>query len=374
MSGPPSMKGVPRLVQLDSSAAVKWDRYVNEHPDATVYHLSAWAAILKSSYRFEPLYLAVEGSRGEITGILPLTHRRGPLTGARANSLPVIRWAGPIGRSIEEERGLLDAACDFVRSGKASRLHVSSKKEGYDCILPDLGTQPSWPAWFVELPHEPDDFWERFTGRSKSLRRNVRKAQKSGVLVREASSGTDLRRFYHLYLKTMRKHREPPRTLRQLAVSQRLLGPPGVFKLFVAEQEGRMIGGAVFHFFRDTVDLLYNASDDGYLDVRPNHAIYWEVIRQATLRGLRFLDFGAARPGTSLAEFKRRWSAEPVPRFHYTYPDADATPAGPRNRTERAFSIRNEARRGDGALLSRAWDRTPLTLTRIGGTLLYRYL
>jgi CelD/BcsL family acetyltransferase involved in cellulose biosynthesis len=368
-------KSDPRLVQLDPTTAERWDRFVDQHPDSTAYHLSAWGEILQRSYRFEPMYLALEGPGGEISGILPLVYGRGPLSGARVVSLPArIQVAGPLGRSSDVEVALLGAACEIVRSGKASRLQLRSRREGYEHVLPDLAARRAWPTWRMELPSDPDAFWERFTGRSKSLRRNVRKAQRSGVSVREGSSSGDLRRFYRLYLKTMRKHRELPRSLRQLTVSKRLLGPPGVFKLFVAEYDGRVIAGGVFHFFRDTVELLYNASDDRYLDVRPNHAIYWDVIRIAIAAGFRFFDFGVAQPGSSLADFKRRWSAEPLARFYYSYPAPDAGSGTDRNRSEQALKIRRQLRRRDRTLLHHAWRRAPLALTRLGGVLVYRYL
>jgi hypothetical protein len=375
MAGTSSMKGDSRLVHLDAVAAKKWDRFVDQHPNATANHLSAWGEILKKSYRFEPVYLGLEGPGGEISGILPLVYKQGPVSGARVTSLPVVRWAGPLGRTTGEEAVLLDAACEFVRSGKASRLHVhGARTEGYDRLLHDLVARPAWPSWWVELPPEPDAFWERFKGRSGNVRRDVKKAQRSGVSVREGESSSDVRRFYHLYLKTMRKHGTLPRTLRQFIVSQRLLGPPGIFKLFVAEYEDRVIAGGVFHFFRDTVDLLYAASDDRYLDVRPNHAVYWEAIRFGIARGFRRVDLGAARPGSSLADFKRRWSAEPVPRFHYTYPAAHAGSRKGHNRTEQALRIRAQLGGGEGTALPRAWRRAPLVLTRLGGVFVYRYL
>jgi hypothetical protein len=373
MGTPPTTSGL-RQVHPGSIAAEKWDRFAQRHPEATVYHLSAWGEILRRSYRFEPVYLGLEGPGDELRGILPLVYGRGPLSGPRVSSLPVIRWAGPLGNAADDELALLDAACEPVRSGKAERLYVRSKKEGYDRMLPDLAARRLFPSWFVELPREPDAFWERFTGRSKSLRRNVNKAQRSGVTVREGRSDSDLRRFYHLYLKTMRKHRELPRTLGQLLVAHRLLGPPGVFKLFVAESDGRVIAGGVFHYFRDTVDLLYNASDDRYLDLRPNHALYWKVIQSAIADGVRSFDLGVARPTSSLAEFKRRWSAEPVPRFRYHYPDPDTRAKTGRHGTEHAMGIRAQISHDKSMLISRAWRRTPLALTRLGGVLVYRYL
>jgi len=48
-----------------------WDRFVEQHPHATVAHLAAWGSIFEGAYRHERVYLVAEES-GEIAGVLPL--------------------------------------------------------------------------------------------------------------------------------------------------------------------------------------------------------------------------------------------------------------------------------------------------------------
>jgi predicted N-acyltransferase len=353
----------PVVRELGSPPSESWDAYVRAHSDATVYHLAAWAEILRRAYGFKPRYLAVEGGDGGLAGVLPLVYRGGPISGPRLNSLPVVRWAGPLSRSPEADAAMLEAACERVRSGEARRFHFRSRRDGYERLLPELSVEHELPAWEIDLPPSLDDFRARFGKPSRGLLRNVTTAARSGVTVREGNTSRDLQRFYRLYLEAMRRHAEPPRRLRQLKIAQRLLAPSSTFRLFVAEHQDRTVAGGVFHFFRDCVDLLYNASDERHLDVRPNHALYWEVIRLAIEEGCRRFDFGAARPGSSLAEFKRRWSAEPVPRYRYTFPagthprERSAAPSGSRRSVARL-----------------AWSRSPLLVTRIGGAVTYRYL
>jgi hypothetical protein len=351
-------------LRLGDGAAREWDRFVAEHPDATVYHLSAWAEVLRAAYRFQPRYLTLRGADGSLEGVMPLVYRGGPLSGPRLNSLPLVRWAGPLARREEAEAALIEAACDLVRSGPARRLHLRSGKDRFHRLVPALSRELELPTWSVELPSGHDDLDARLRAASKSLLRNVRKADAAGVRVREGRSREDLRRFYRMYLRTMRAHRELPRSLRQLVAAQRLLGPRGVFKLFVAEYEDEPVAAGIFHFFGGTADLLYNASDDRFLDVRPNHALYREVMRSAVDGGFRRFDFGAARPGSSLAEFKRRWSAEPVSRYRYTFPRSSGEDAA----AEHGAPLRRNA------LLNRAWGRVPVPLTRLGGAVAYRYL
>jgi lipid II:glycine glycyltransferase (peptidoglycan interpeptide bridge formation enzyme) len=366
-----TVDSAPRDLKLIEAASVppeRWDQFVTQHPRGTAYHLSAWTEVLRRAYRFEPHGLAVVDESEQLAGVLPLVRASRPVSGSRLNSLPVARWGGPLADTEKAEGVLLRAACDLVNSGRAERLHVTSPQAGYERLHPGLSAAHAHPAWWVELPDDLDAFREGFKSRSRSLPRNVRRAEREGVTVREAHSRDDLRAFYRLYLIAMRGRRVLPRSFRQLAVAQHLLGPSGVFKLFVAELDGRIVAGAVFHVFRDTVDLLYNASDDRYLHARPNHALYWEVIRLAIESGAAIFDFGAGRSGSSLAEFKRRWGAEPVERWHYTYPARRTEDAA--RRVQRVRRVR----RGDSRRAAAIWKRAPLALTRLAGTVAYRYL
>jgi lipid II:glycine glycyltransferase (peptidoglycan interpeptide bridge formation enzyme) len=367
MSAPASAPE-PELVELGPAVTESWDRFVFEHPDGSVYHLSAWAEILRRAYRFEPRYLVLRDADDAIAGVMPLVSKTGPIAGSRLNSLPVVRWAGPLARTPAAEASLVRAACELVDDGDAQRLHIASPSSGLERWHPGLSAAEAYPTWSIDLPSDVEAFRERFRKHSKSLPRNVRRAEREGVTVREGRSPDDLRSFYRLYLETMRKRRSLPRSLRQLQVAQELLEPSGAFRLFVAELDGRIVAGGIFHFFRDTVDLLYNASDERYLQARPNHALHWEVIAIAIEQGMRIFDLGVGRPGKSLAEFKRRWGAEPVPRWEYTYPERQSAATG------KAIASTRRIRRGQSPLAARAWQRIPLSVTRVAGAIAYRYL
>jgi CelD/BcsL family acetyltransferase involved in cellulose biosynthesis len=350
-------------VEVDPAPGADWDEFVRDHPHGTAYHLAAWAEVLRSAYRFRPLYLTLKGPTGRLEGAMPLVYGNGLISGSRLVSLPLVRWAGPLARNSEGEAALLGKACELVNEGEAKRLHIVSARAGLNRLHPGFAVHETDPVWWLKLPSDLDTFRARFKERSKSLPRNVRKAEREGVSVRESESVADLRAFYRLYLRTMRQQRVPPRNLRQLLAARRLLEPAGVFKLFVAELDGRIVAGGIFHFFGRVVDLMYNASDYRYLHVRPNHALYWEVIRRAIESGMQMFDFGGAEPGTTLAEFKQRWGAEPVPRWKHDYPAREGRPT-----TAMARSM------GANRVFRAAWGRAPLALTRVTASIAYRYL
>lgn len=352
---------------IDPVTDSRWDALVERHPHATVYHLAAWSTILSRAYRFSPCHLAVEGEDGELLGVLPLMRKHGPVSGRRMRSLPAIEIGGPLAAGEAVERALLVAACERAHAGGFSML-MDSTRAGLDRGVEDLVEVSRPPTWVAQVPDGTGHVDDWLRARSSNLRRGVKRARSRGVAVRLSEAEVDLRAFYRLYLSTMRKHRSLPRSWRQLDLERRLLGPER-FKLFVAEADGAAVAAGVFHCFGDTLELLYNGSDDRALDLRPNHALYAEAVRWATANGVGRLDYGYAWPRTPLAGFKQQWGAEEEARHRY------ALAARPSSGNAAAGGTPGPgARSRTTALAEAGWGRAPLALTRAAGALAYRYL
>ncbi len=359
-----------RVISIDPVADSRWDRFVSDHPRADAYHLGAWAEILARAYRFEPAYLALEDQNRELLGVLPLMRTRGLITGRRLRTLPVVPPAGPLAADDEGVRALVHAACRLTdKWGTVWTLH--SRDAGHDEVCTELHPVPKFPTWVLELPPDVDELRRGWKKTSNNLFRSIRKADRAGVEVREGTSEGDLRAFYRLYVQTMRRRTTLPRPYAQLAADRELLGPAGAFRLFLAEHDGEIVSGGVYHSFRGTLDLLYQGSDETRLDVRPNHALYWYSIAWAAEHGHSKVDFGHARADSSLARFKQQWGAAEVPEYRYDYvPTSDAK----RNREQAKRGpeiLRGRGRRGP---IERLWPHLPLPVTRLAGTVAYRYL
>jgi hypothetical protein len=356
----------PQPIPIDPATDARYDAYVRAHPRATIYQLGAWARILGKCYRFEPRYLALAGEQGDLCGVLPLLYKKGLVSDARARSLPVFPAGGPLADTRGQEVALVRTARDTLDE-HTHTLAVISPND-YSDALAEFVTDLLPPRWMLRVQPDLDQVRAGWRGTSKNLFRNLNKADKAGFQFREGTSARDLTAFYRLYLRTMRKHRTLPRRLRQLQLTRDLLGPGG-FRLFLVEHDGRLAAGGVFHVFGRTVELIYNGSDESLLDLRPNHALYWNVMRWADANGHDTFDFGEASPTTSLGRFKAQW-AEPVPNFRYTW-----RAGGSPSRAEALAAASYEVEQGAGnRLLAAMWTRTPVQLTRFGAAVAYSYL
>lgn len=354
----------PQVVTVDPLADERWDRFVRAQAGASVYHLGAWAGILKTTYRFQPRYLALADSGGEFRAVMPVMYKRGPMSGARLRSLPVVPFAGPLGETAGLEREVMRVACEMVVR-RGTQLVVTTSSESL-VGMAGVACRPGLPRWLVPLDGSVDPRRWREGGRNPA--RGVRKAIAAGIKVREARTASDLKAFYRLYLRAQRRLRALPRRRLQLELARRALAGEGAFRLFLAEYEGTPVAGTVWHGFGGLFEGLYYGEDELYRRLGTSHAMYAHILDWALEHGYRELDLGGAAPGSSLAYFKSQWGASPVPLYFYVYP-ADTAPAE-EDRPPAPSSVEIAEQR----LLSAVWSVAPLDAIRAAGAVAYRYL
>jgi Acetyltransferase (GNAT) domain len=354
---------MPLVREVDPLVDPRWDAYVQAHDAATVYHLGAWAAILRGAYGFRPRYLASEEA-GRLTGVLPLMGKKGIASDRRLRSIPVFSYGGPLGDAPADESVLLDAARDLAEADGVKGLSINTgvrhlEAEGF-------AGEEILPRWVVALPDDLDALREGWRKTSNNLYRSLRRADRSELRFRTAHSDRDMQSLHGLYVRTMRGHRSLPRTLRQLRLARDLLGSH--MKMFIVDHDGMDVAAGVYHVFGDTIELVYNGSHERSLDLRPNHALYWGVMRWARERGLRVIDVGGAYAGTPLARFKQQWGATSQPRFRLNRRvGADLT------RAESIASIGYGAVGSERRVVAVAWRHVPPWLLRAGAHVAYRY-
>jgi hypothetical protein len=268
---------------------------------------------------------------------------------------------------------LVDAACDRADEDRARVWTLHTRTGALEQIAPRVRWVPKHPTFVMPLGEDPEAVRRGWKKNASNIFRSIRKAEKAGVVVRVGASEKDLRAFYDLYARTMRRRRVLPRPYRQMAAAREYL-PKGVFRLTLAEHEGRVVAGSLWHSFGSTIDLLYAGSDERYLDARPNHALYWEAIRWGTEQGHTELDLGHAKPGSGLAKFKESWGTEPIQEYRYDY-----VPGSPRTAlhsadTSKAVIAPGRVLEGREStnVLARAVERMPVRLLSAAGRIAYR--
>jgi hypothetical protein len=349
--------------------------FVAGHPAGTVYHHPAWLRTLSAEYNRGVLILACESRDGHLAGIFPLMITRGVplsifggLAKARLSSLPRTPIAGPLCESPEASRLLLSAAIGRVSQERNVRLQVKTEGPLLDSFVNDFSGVPWRKSFVLSLPEDPRELRIGSSGaRRKHIRSSVKRAQSLGVRVRIANSETDLRRWYELYLRTMRRVIIPPRSLRCFLAMWKYMEPLGLMKLMLAERQCQgkteMLAGSIFLMYGRRMFYAFSACPAEYFPLQPNDLIQWEAIHWAASNGFREYDFGEVPSDSQqLAAYKSKWGGEERQLYRYYYPRMIAE-----NQDSSVLSRRQK-------LFESIWQQLPLHVTAHLGDLIYSYL
>ena len=320
------------------------DAYVEAHPGATLYHLSAWQRIVAETLGHTPHDLiAYDGDR--VIGVLPLVLMRSRLFGRLLVSLPFVNSGGVLADSPEAERALVAKAVALAEREGVEHLelrHVEDRPLG-------LVTRAHKVTFRLGLPKDPDRLWAGFPAK---LRSQIRKPEKEGLVAR-VGGAEELDAFYRVFAANMRDLGTPvlPRRFFE-TILERL---PEAARVVVVRRGPMPLAAAVLLSFHGEIEVPWASSLRRYNALGANMLCYWTALRHAAETGHRRFDFGRSTPDSGTARFKAQWGAEAVPlHWHYwlapgrTLPDVSQ--ANPR------FSR-----------IAQLWQRLPLALAnRIG--------
>jgi Acetyltransferase (GNAT) domain len=345
----------------------RWAEFAASHPQALPYHDPSWLRVLREAFGYRNATVGCADGAGRLCGILPLVEKKSILAGLRLSSLPNTPVAGPLASDENSLRALLSAATDRVDAGRMRGLQLKVSGRGLDALMDGFSRQDWDPAYVLDLPDTPEGLRFGNSRHHSAIARAVRKAGRLGVAVRPASSLADVRRWYRLYLETMRAHAVPPRPLQLFEVMWDLLAPPDRLRLLLAERQSggqvQLLAGSLFLMHGQTVVFAFNGRDGGQLQFRPNDAIHWTAITEACAYGFRRYDFGeVTEANTGLLAFKEKWGAKPVPLCRYYYPQQP--------RMERGILASGSLQRTQ----EYAWRLLPSAMTARMGRWVYRRL
>jgi CelD/BcsL family acetyltransferase involved in cellulose biosynthesis len=304
---------------IDPTKDNRWDEFVARQDGGTIYHTSAWAKVLQETYNYRPYYYVLENEAGQIMAAIPFYLIRSMLTGKRLVCLPFSDFCYPLGDDEAHLTLLLDSAKKGINARIASYIEIRGWPDGISMSQQNLVARHYHTSYTLDLRSGPETLLKGF---HDSIRRGIRQAEKRGVTARISQSKEDLERFYELNVATRKKLGvlPQPRAFFE-AIYDHMISKNMGF-LVMAEWETQAIAGALFITYKDNIHYKSNASNEKYLDKRPNNLLIWEAIRYACANGYNNFDFGRCSPEEEgLRTFKARWGANEIDLPYYYYPE-----------------------------------------------------
>lgn len=306
-----------QLKVMDPNADKRWDDFVVKHPQGTIYHLSDWMDLLKTTYNYNFFNIALERSEtGELAGVFPLIIVKSRLTGNRLVSLPFTTYCNPL---IPEEE--LKNAIDFAIENYSDIHYVELKfLENSQFEMPDVFKKnSSYVTHILSINGSLEKLFKSFHG--TSIRQRIKRAKRSNLQFRIADKEDELKIFYKLETAVRKKKGLPPQPYKFFTNMWMILKPKNLLFVPVVEFEGKIIAAAMVLKFKDTFYFEYSASNQNYLKLSPNQLLIWGIIKIASSTQIKYMDFGrSSLENRSLIEFKERWGAKKHQLSYYYYP------------------------------------------------------
>lgn len=130
-----------------------------------------------------------------------------------------------------------------------------------------------------------------FAGFNQLWRRNIRKAEKSGVTVTRGTFN-DLPAFHEVYVETAQRDRFTPRGLAYFEHMWSSLNAyePDRLSLYLAHVDGHVAAATLMVVVGRHAWYSYGASTTADRDVRPSNALQWQMIQDAMAQGCHVYD------------------------------------------------------------------------------------
>ena len=281
----------------------EWDEFASRHTDL-IFYQSIWGRVLKEGLGGQPLYFYLKDG-GEIVAGLP-----GVLLGFKI--FRILYASIPYGHLIGEksyysaflqllEKEFREKGIDQVRLTESpfsdSYSAESFKSISAKCTLLDL------------RGYDTEKIWQ---GYKKNIRRDIRKAQRSGITIRSGDSKEDIRIFYKLYLTSMERNRAMAKyPLRWFEAVYEEMVEKGWGAFLFAELQDDVIAGAAFIRSATSIHYFHNGSKYEFLKFCPNELLIHSALEEATVKGNAFFDFMGSDPNdVSLIRFKEKWGGQ----------------------------------------------------------------
>jgi FemAB-related protein (PEP-CTERM system-associated) len=337
-------KGNVQVELLDSTRYAQWDAFVDSRPEATFFHTTGWKTAIESAFGHELHYLLAEID-GIVHGVLPLGHVRSFFFGNALISTPFAVYGGVVADSDSVRHALERAAEELAVRLGVDYLELRNRQ----------AAQPSWPVkelyvtFRKEIDRDPEKNFKEIPRKQRAM---VRKGIKANL---ESNVDQDVDRFFDIYAESVRNLGTPVFPKRYFKTLMDVFGEDS--EILTITKDGRAVASVLSFYFRDQVLPYYGGGTTEARHLKANDFMYWELMRRASLRGVRVFDYGRSKREAGSYSFKKNWGFVPEPlAYQYCLVNSDKVPdISPVNPKYR--------------LLVNMWKRLPLSVSKVLGPL-----
>lgn len=334
---------------LADSAAAEWNEHVAATPGGSFYHLHDWSGINRDCFGHRSAMLGAY-REGHLAGVLPLTLVDSAAFGRILCSMPFVNYCGPCAQDPEVSLALVAHAQTVARDRRARYLELR-------CAAPvatELPASTRKISMTLALAADPDEVWNAYSSKHRT---SIRRSYKNDLSVVSGSMEL-LDTFYAVMEESWRNLGTP---LYARSYFRRILHTfPEHTRIFVCRQRDTPVAVAFNGYFNGTVEGMWAGGTAAARGLQANYVLYWEMIRDACIRGCRSYHLGRSTAESGAEDFKKKWNAQSRQLYWYTWcPDGAPAPG---------LNVDNPKYR----LAISTWKKLPLWATRLLGPIIAR--
>jgi FemAB-related protein (PEP-CTERM system-associated) len=328
----------------------KWDSYVLNHPEGTLFHLTKWKEVVEKTFNHNSHYLLAKNFKGQVTGLLPLLHIKSLLFGNYLVSIPFAELGGILADDDSVAQKLLEKAESLAVELNCDYLELRNRHP-----IRGLPTKSLYYNFKKEIFPDPD---RNMNAIPRKARRMIRQAIKFGL---KSETGNHLiNDFYDVLSKNFHTLGTPVFPKRWFRNFLDIFNQSAT--ILIVRYNEQPIAGVLSFYYKDTVMPYYAGSLVEKRNLAPNDFMYWELMRRSCEEGYKYFDYGRSKAETGSFHFKRHWGFEPQTlAYQYRLLRAEElpnlSPSNPNYR--RKIEI---------------WKKMPLEVTKVIGPAIAKYL
>jgi type III secretion system FlhB-like substrate exporter len=285
--------------QLDQAGSLKPGELTGASNDS-LFNSKAWVRTIEQTYGFEVKTQSTISENGNNAQIQYCDIS--DIRGRRIVSLPFSDYCDP---TVENFKDWDTLVTPLLNSGVPMQFKtvfnsIPSQDKRFNSHICAL-----WHG--VDLTQPESILMDQM---KDTARRNIRKAQKNNITIRQGNSLADVEIFYKMHCHVRKtKYRLLAQPFAFFENLHANFAPDNSVKILFAELNGVAIAGIFFLIHGDTLYYKFNASTD--TESRPNDLLAWSGILMGQQMGLTKLDFGLSdisQPG--LIAYKQKFATE----------------------------------------------------------------
>lgn len=272
--------------------------------ESKIYNRYEWSFLLNEVHGHHIFYLSDQDV------VFPIALVSSKIFGDRLISLPFADYGGPAGHDTYSINKLILNILEIAKEFEVDFVEIRApEKDCYHLFEANgFARRDDYFTYILPLGSTIDELWDIIGKKNRNM---VRKAIKNNINIIEADCKQDLKRFYNLYLITMKSLGSPPQSFNFFDKIWDNFYPDS-FIILNAISMDMCIASSLYFLHKGTIHHSYNCSLKGFQGLGQNNLLQWHIIEWGNSKGYKFLDFGRTREGAGNELFKERWGGTKI--------------------------------------------------------------